>query len=93
MGRIENDAAFFMSYVQGEDRGQAALLPAAIGDVPAANRVIILTPRLYLALSGASRTAFSKAFRAFGSCPWSIKAAPRPLCASAKFGFRTTALR
>jgi hypothetical protein len=26
MGRINNDAAFFMSYVRGEDRGQAALL-------------------------------------------------------------------
>jgi hypothetical protein len=24
MGRIDNDAAFFMSYVQVEDRGQAA---------------------------------------------------------------------
>ena len=32
MGRINNDAAFFMSYVRGEDRGQAALLPAAIED-------------------------------------------------------------
>jgi len=28
MGRINNDAAFFMSYVRGEDRAQAALLPA-----------------------------------------------------------------
>ncbi len=27
MGRVNNDAAFFMSYVRGEDRGQAALLP------------------------------------------------------------------
>ena len=33
MGRINNDAAFFMSYVQGEDRGQAALLPAVIEDL------------------------------------------------------------
>ena len=32
MGRINNDAAFFMSYVRGEDRGQVALLPAAIED-------------------------------------------------------------
>ena len=32
MGRINNDATFFMSYVQGGDRGQAALLPAAIED-------------------------------------------------------------
>ena len=31
-GRIGNGAAFFMSYVRGEDRGQAALLPAAIED-------------------------------------------------------------
>jgi hypothetical protein len=31
-GRINNDAAFFMIYVQGEDRGQAAPLPAAIED-------------------------------------------------------------
>ena len=30
MGRINNDAAFFMGYVQGEDRGQAALLSAAL---------------------------------------------------------------
>jgi hypothetical protein len=29
MPGINNDAAFFMSYVRGEDRGQAALLPAA----------------------------------------------------------------
>jgi hypothetical protein len=29
MGRINDDAAFFMSYVRGEDRGQAALLLAA----------------------------------------------------------------
>jgi hypothetical protein len=28
-GRIDNDAAFFMTYVQGEDRGRAALLPGA----------------------------------------------------------------
>jgi hypothetical protein len=27
MGRINNDAAFFMSYVRGEDRSQVALLP------------------------------------------------------------------
>jgi hypothetical protein len=32
MGRINNDAAFFMSYVRGEDCGQAALLPAPIED-------------------------------------------------------------
>ena len=37
MGRINNDAAFFMSYVRGEDRGQAALLPAAIEDYVAAD--------------------------------------------------------
>ena len=37
MGRISNDAAFFMSYVRGEDRGQAALLPAAIEDYVAAD--------------------------------------------------------
>ena len=30
MGRINNDATFFMSYVRGEDRGQAALLPPAM---------------------------------------------------------------
>jgi transposase len=36
-GRIDNDAAFFMSYVQGEDRGQASLLPAAIEDYVAAD--------------------------------------------------------
>ncbi len=37
MGRINNDAAFFMSYVRGEDRGHAALLPAAIEDYVAAD--------------------------------------------------------
>jgi hypothetical protein len=37
MGRINNDAAFFMSYVRGDDRGQAALLPAAIEDYVAAD--------------------------------------------------------
>jgi transposase len=37
MGRINNDAAFFMSYVRDEDRGQAALLPAAIEDYVAAD--------------------------------------------------------
>ena len=37
MGRINNDAAFFMSYVRGEDRGQAALLPAAVEDYVAAD--------------------------------------------------------
>lgn len=37
MGRINNDATFFMSYVRGEDRGQAALLPAAIEDYVAAD--------------------------------------------------------
>ena len=45
MGRINNDAAFFMSYVRGEDRGQAALLPAAIEDyvaVDAPVRVSVL---------------------------------------------------
>jgi hypothetical protein len=36
-GRIGNGAAFLMSYVQGEDRGQAALLPAAIEDYVAAD--------------------------------------------------------
>ena len=30
MGRIGNDAVLFMSYVRGEDRRQAALLPAAV---------------------------------------------------------------
>ena len=40
MGRINNDAAFFMRYVRGEDRGQTALLPAAIEDYVAAVRVI-----------------------------------------------------
>jgi hypothetical protein len=35
MGRINNDAAFFMSQVRGEDRGRAALMPAAIAaDAP-----------------------------------------------------------
>jgi transposase len=33
----KNDAAFFMSFVRGEDRGQPALLPAAIEDYVAAN--------------------------------------------------------
>ncbi len=37
MGRINNDAAFFMSYVRGEDRGQAAPLPTAIEDYVAAD--------------------------------------------------------
>jgi hypothetical protein len=37
MGRINYDATFFMSYVRGEDRGQAALLPAAIEDYVAAD--------------------------------------------------------
>ena len=36
-GRINNDVAFLMSYVQGEDRGQAALLPAVIEDYVAAD--------------------------------------------------------
>jgi len=40
MGRINNDAAFFMSYVRGEDRGQAALLPAAIEDYVAADALV-----------------------------------------------------
>ena len=37
MGRINNDAAFFMSYVRRDDRRQAALLPAAIEDYVAAD--------------------------------------------------------
>lgn len=37
MGRIDNGAAFSMSYIRGEDRGQAALLPAAIEDYVAAD--------------------------------------------------------
>ncbi len=37
MSRINNDAAFFMSYVRGEDRGQTALLPVAIEDYVAAD--------------------------------------------------------
>src|SRR5947209_2927116 len=32
MGRIVKDAAFSMRYISGEDRGQVALLPAAIED-------------------------------------------------------------
>ncbi len=32
LGRIDNGAGFFLSYIRGEDRGQAALLPAAIED-------------------------------------------------------------
>jgi transposase len=32
LGRIGNDAAHFMSDIQGDDRGQAALLPAAVED-------------------------------------------------------------
>ena len=42
MGRINNDAAFFMSYVRGEDRGQAALLPAAIEDYVAAKAPVLV---------------------------------------------------
>jgi hypothetical protein len=45
MGRINNDAAFFMSYVRGDDRGQAALLPAAIEDYVAADAPVrVATP-------------------------------------------------
>src|SRR5271166_1890501 len=40
MGRINNDAAFFMSYVRGEDRGQVALLPAATEDYVAADATV-----------------------------------------------------
>jgi hypothetical protein len=36
-GRIGNGAAFSMSYISGEKRGQAALLPAAIEDCVAAD--------------------------------------------------------
>ena len=36
-GSINNDVAFLMSYVQGEDRGQAALLPAVIEDYVASD--------------------------------------------------------
>jgi hypothetical protein len=31
-GRIDNDAAFSMSYIRGEDREQASFLPARIDD-------------------------------------------------------------
>ena len=36
-GRIGNGWPFLMSYIPGEDRGQAALLPAAIEDYVAAD--------------------------------------------------------
>jgi hypothetical protein len=36
-GRIDNDAAFFMSCIRGGDRSQVALLPAAIKDYVAAD--------------------------------------------------------
>ena len=42
-GRIDNDAAFSMSYIRGEDREQASFLPARIDDyigAEAAVRVI-----------------------------------------------------
>src|SRR6266480_2655023 len=42
-GRIDNDAAFSMSYIRGEDREQASFLPARIDDyvgTEAAVRVI-----------------------------------------------------
>jgi hypothetical protein len=42
MGRINDDAAFFMSYVRGEDRGQAALVPAAVEDYVAADAPVRL---------------------------------------------------
>ena len=34
MGRINNDAAFFMSYVRGDDRGQAAIEDYVAADAP-----------------------------------------------------------
>jgi hypothetical protein len=46
MGRINNDATFFMSYVRGEDRGQAALLPAAIEDYVAADAPAAYSPTI-----------------------------------------------
>ena len=46
MGRINNDAAFSMSYVRGEDRGQVALLPAAIEDYVAADAPVRVIERI-----------------------------------------------
>jgi hypothetical protein len=42
---------FFMSYVWGEDRGQAALLPAAIEDYVAADAPVRVSTLVYRRLS------------------------------------------
>src|SRR6516225_3622135 len=39
-GRIDNDAAFSMSYIRGEDREQASFLPARIDDYVGAEAAV-----------------------------------------------------
>ena len=61
MGRINNDAAFFMSYVRGEDRGQAALLPAAIEDYSSLAALIALAK--WSSAGQLKRRMFCRSFR------------------------------
>jgi hypothetical protein len=55
-GRIDNDAAFSMSYIRGEDREQASFLPARIDDYVGAEALGVAAERLDTELEGRFRS-------------------------------------